>query len=171
MRPSHALLRLPAGRGSAADLRELARAHKPARLAEHRSRSYCGSLALIAWHAGPLGVDLERVQATDASFTESICTPAELALFGDRLGDPDFAIALWSGKEALAKALGDAVAYDPRRLESPLGWSNGVCGAWSAVQFAPVAGHVAWIVWASGAQNSSASDLSADSTRLLAGRR
>ena len=32
--------------------------------------------------------------------------------------------SLWSGKEALAKALGDALRYDPRRLESPAGMAR-----------------------------------------------
>ena len=171
MPPSHALLSLPEGPGSEADLRRLARSHPAARLARHRSRSYSGSLALVAWHAGPLGVDLERVQPTDSDFAESICTPSELELFGGRIAEPGFAISLWASKEALAKALGDAVAYDPRRLESPLGWSDGVCGPWQALEFSPAAEHVAWLVWTSGAQNSSDSALSADSTRLLAGRR
>jgi phosphopantetheinyl transferase len=118
-----------------------------------------------------LGVDLERVQPTDSAFAESICTPAERSRFGPRLDDPTFVISLWASKEALAKALGDAVAYDPRRLESPLGWSGGSAGRWRAAELRPAPQYVAWMVWSETAQNSAASAASAESTRLFAGRR
>jgi len=162
LRPNLELLQLPRG-SSAAELRTRARAHPRACQAPHISRSYCGSLGLVAWGATPLGVDLERVQETDAGvpaptctteFAASICTPQELARFGGRLDEARFAISLWSSKEALAKALGNPVAYDPRRLESPLGWRDGVSGRWRAQQLEPAPGHVGWLVWSVDAHSS-----------------
>jgi phosphopantetheinyl transferase len=106
------------------------------------SRSYSHLYALVAWHDGPVGVDIERVVSCDARFAESITTPAERVPRTDRE-----IISLWSGKEALAKALGDAVDYDPRRLESPAGWRNGVSGAWHAAAIDVPAGYCAWMCW------------------------
>jgi hypothetical protein len=63
------------------------------------------------------------------------------------LADPGFVTSLWSSKEALAKALGDALAYDPRRLESPLNWEDGAAGRWRARELTPEPGYVAWLVW------------------------
>lgn len=145
--PAYELLRASAPAGADALLRTLARGHEAARTARYSSRSYRVPLALVAWGDTPLGVDLERVQPCGRAFAQSICTPAELARFNERLDDDRFVISLWSGKEALAKALGDAVIYDPRRLESPLGWDGGAAGRWRAREFEPAAGHVAWLVW------------------------
>jgi hypothetical protein len=106
------------------------------------SRSYCPPFALVAWHDGPVGVDIERIVDCDARFAESITTPDE------RVPDTDREIiSLWSGKEALAKALGDAVDYDPRRLEAPGGWRNGVSGAWHASALPLPDGYCGWVCW------------------------
>ncbi len=111
------------------------------------SRSYRLPLALVAWGNTRLGVDLERVEATERDFAESICTPDELAAFGERLDDATFVSSLWASKEALAKALGDPLGYDPRRLASPLGWVQERAGSWQAREFSPAPEHVAWVVW------------------------
>src|SRR5579884_29958 len=92
------------------------------------SRSYCHPYALIAWHDGPVGVDIERVVACPEELSDAIATPGEKA--SGRWRSDDELISLWSSKEALSKALGDALDYDPRRLESPAGWRGGVCGRW-----------------------------------------
>ncbi len=125
----------------------MARAHWRARGAPFVSRSYAPPLALVAWHTTPVGVDLERVSASDRAFAESICTPTELGLFADSLDDGRFVTSLWASKEALAKALGDPLAYDPRRLQSPLTWSDGRAGSWSASELQVAPEHVAWVVW------------------------
>lgn len=171
MAPSHELLWLTGDDPGGAGLRALTRAHPQAARARHVSRSYCAPLALVAWHDAPLGVDLERVAPTDRIFAESICTPGELARFEAQLDDDAFVTSLWVSKEALAKALGDAVAYDPRRLESPVGWWRGAAGAWRAREFIPAPGHVAWLVWADAPQKSPESAVSAESRRRPAGRR
>jgi hypothetical protein len=106
------------------------------------SRSYCPPYAVVAFHDGPVGVDIERVVACDARFAESITTPAEPVPRTDAE-----TVSAWSGKEALAKALGDAVEYDPRRLEAPGGWRNGVSGAWRAASLPLPDGYVGWLCW------------------------
>jgi hypothetical protein len=115
--------------------------------ATHSSRSYRLPLALLAWHSAPVGVDIERLTRCDDAFAESIQTPRErdtLRVQGDR--HLHFT-SLWSGKEALSKALGDALAYDPRRLEGPLGWPDGRSGPWRAAPLEVDSGHVAWACW------------------------
>ncbi len=111
------------------------------------TRSYRYPYALVAWHTGPVGIDIERLEACDPAFVESICTPSEMSSRPTGVdGDAD-GISLWRGKEALSKALGDALSYDPRRLESPLSWRDGRCGAWRAASLPAPAGHVAWLCW------------------------
>jgi hypothetical protein len=109
------------------------------------SRSYCHPYALVGWHAGPIGVDIERISDCPKNFSRAICTPAELDS-GRWTTDRDL-ISLWSSKEALAKALGDALDYDPRRLESPAGWPDGVCGAWRTATLPAPDGYRAWVCW------------------------
>jgi len=148
--PCHELISLAhagSGAASAERLRAIARAHRPSRLAPFASRSYAPPLALVAWHTTPVGVDLEPVGAADRRFAESICTPTELGMFADALADGRFVTSLWASKEALAKALGDPLAYDPRRLESPLTWIDGGAGGWRAGELQVAPGHVAWLVW------------------------
>jgi len=109
------------------------------------SRSYCHPYALIGWHTGPVGVDIERVVPCDDQFARSICTPWEEA--HSPLGADRDIVSLWSSKEALAKALGDAVQYDPRRLGSPAGWVDGAAGPWRAVTLAGPEDYCAWVCW------------------------
>jgi 4'-phosphopantetheinyl transferase superfamily len=114
--------------------------------ATHSSRSYRLPLALLAWHGAPVGVDVERVERCERAFAEAIQTPRErtLAVSGDR--DRHFS-SLWSSKEALSKALGDPLAYDPRRLEGPGSWPQGRSGPWRAAPLAVGERHVAWVCW------------------------
>ena len=109
------------------------------------SRSYCHPYALVGWHTEQIGVDVERVVTCPAEFAPSISTPAEEA----RHDGPPTArsISLWSSKEALSKALGDALNYDPRRLESPAGWPGGICGPWRAATLALPDGYCGWVCW------------------------
>lgn len=109
------------------------------------SRSYCHPYALVGWHAGPIGVDIERVVACDEQFARSICTPTEMAR--TPWASHREIVSLWSGKEALAKALGDALDYDPRRLESPAGWPGGGCGSWRTATLPAPDEYCAWVCW------------------------
>ena len=111
------------------------------------SRSYRYPYALVAWHDAPVGIDIERIEPCAPAFAESICTPAERA-------DPAFhtlntsdIISIWCSKEALAKALGDATQYDPRRLESPIRWVHGQTGPWHAAPLTAPENHTVWLCW------------------------
>jgi hypothetical protein len=130
-------------------LREYARRLSADAGAPSASRSYCFPFALIASHTAAVGVDIERVERCDRAFADSIRTPAELAAGWPREGDPDrFFTSLWSSKEALSKALGDALAYDPRQLEGPGSWPDGSSGPWRASSLdVGEGGHVAWLCW------------------------
>jgi 4'-phosphopantetheinyl transferase superfamily protein len=101
------------------------------------SRSYCHPYALIGFHDGPIGVDIERVVPCDTRFAESITTPDEPVPTTD-----EEIISLWSAKEALAKALGDAVDYDPRRLPAP---HDG--DVWRAWELPLPNGYRGWACW------------------------
>jgi phosphopantetheinyl transferase len=147
--PSWELLRASRAPLPERALHELARGHPGAQKAAYVSRSYRSPFAIVAWHHSPVGVDIERIQSLGREFARSICTPAELEdeQLVASLGDDAMVASMWSGKEALAKALGDAVNYDPRRLDSPLIWPEGARGSWRAEQLAAPDGHVAWLVW------------------------
>lgn len=128
-------------------LREHARAVCARAQTAFASRSYRFPFAAIALHDAPVGVDIERAGPHDDVFAESIGTPAERAA-GLPAEDRDRHIAsLWCSKEALSKALGDPLAYDPRRLEAPLAWPDGESGRWRAAEIDAPAGHVAWVCW------------------------
>ncbi len=130
-----------------AGLRAWARALTPDRPASHTVRSYRYPYALVAWHSEPVGVDIERVEPCDAAFADVICTPTERR-DARVTADPDlFLSSLWSSKEALAKALGDALRYDPSRLDSPMRWPDLRSGPWNAAALQTVPGHVAWLCW------------------------
>jgi hypothetical protein len=130
-------------------LRDLARALTAASGAAFATRSYRHPYALVAWHSLPVGADLERIEACDGAFAESIRTPAERAAAGGHALSEAQIASLWCSKEALAKALGDARRYDPRRLESPMGWPDGSAGPWRAAPVPVARGHVAWLCWRS----------------------
>jgi len=130
-----------------AGLRWLAREWPAARGAAHTSRSYAFPYALVGWNSGPIGVDIERIVPCDERFARSICTPAEAEAMPWTIDRQ--IISLWSSKEALAKALGDALRYDPRRLESPASWADGASGPWRARAVPAPDGYVAWVCWRS----------------------
>jgi hypothetical protein len=109
------------------------------------SRAYCFPLALVATHQLRVGTDIERVDRLTAFDAPAILSPAERARYLE-LTDEQVG-AIWSGKEALAKALGDALDYEPRRLESPWFWREGRSGRFSAKSFSVNATCCAWVVW------------------------
>jgi len=132
-----------------AGLRERARRMSAERGAPYVSRSYRYPFALIGWHDSELGIDVERIGPCDQAFADLICTPTERA---DRavIDDPDrYLTSLWCAKEALAKVLGDAVLYEPARLESPVVWPNQRAGIWRAAQLIVSDSYLAWLCWRS----------------------
>jgi 4'-phosphopantetheinyl transferase superfamily len=136
-----------AGARDEASLRELARTGSTEAGAPFTSRSYHFPFALVAAHSAAVGVDIERVEPCDAAFADSIRTPAELSAGPPREDHDRYFTSLWSSKEALAKALGDALAYDPRRLEGPGAWPDGRSGPWSARALELGPEHVGWVCW------------------------
>jgi hypothetical protein len=118
--------------------------------APYTSRSYRYPYALVAWHSQPVGTDIERIGPCDDAFAELVCTPSERPGQAGLLDRDRYLTSLWSGKEALAKALGDALAYEPSRLASPAGWPLGRAGPWRAEELGAPPGHVAWLCWRSG---------------------
>ncbi|MGA2010395.1 MAG: 4'-phosphopantetheinyl transferase superfamily protein [Solirubrobacteraceae bacterium] len=130
-----------------AGLRAWARERTSAAGLPHGSRSYRFPYALAVSHDARVGIDIERVEPADRRFLASISTPIELATVVADAGLDAYATSLWSSKEALAKALGDALRYDPRRLRSPIDWPGGRAGAWRASILAAPPGHVAWLCW------------------------
>jgi len=150
-------VRLLDARGSGLDepaLREWARELSADAGARYCSRSYREPYGLVAWHDQPVGVDIERIEPFDQLFLESISTPAELKLPFEKVRADEYSASLWSSKEALAKALGDALAYDPRRLDSPISWPDGRSVPWRALSLPAPSGHVAWLCWRSTATQS-----------------
>ncbi|WP_157260738.1 4'-phosphopantetheinyl transferase family protein [Patulibacter minatonensis] len=136
-----------------AGLRTLARATGPDAGDLQVCRTYRYPFALVTWHEGRVGVDLERVIPYDRQFADAILTPDERvtgAVPSSRAERDRWCTAQWSGKEALSKALGDALLYDPRRLEGPAGWRDGRSGPWRATELTVPAGHVGWLVWWAG---------------------
>jgi hypothetical protein len=111
------------------------------------SRSYRHPFALVAFHETQVGVDLERVEELDARFAAVVCTPAERERFAAGDVPAGWLSDLWCSKEALAKALGDALRYDPARLDAPMAWPDGRAGPWRARRLAMPVGHVGWVCW------------------------
>ena len=105
------------------------------------SRSYRDGYGLLAAAPVRVGVDIEHVDESVTS--DAVLTPIE----AKRTEGAAHWCAWWSAKEALAKALGDAKNYDPRRLESPALWPNAGTGRWRTQQLRVPAGYVAWVVW------------------------
>lgn len=130
-------------------LRAWARDRAAGAAAAYSSRSYRYPYALVAWHDEPVGVDIERIEPFDEDFLESICTPSERSLRLDPAEHDARVAALWCSKEALTKALGDAVRYDPRRVGSPIFWADGRSGPWRAAPLSAPSGHTAWLCWRS----------------------
>lgn len=128
------------------ELRARAREHADGG-APYSSRSYRHPYALVALHHEPVGVDIERIEPFEHDFLASICTPSELSLCAARKDDDAYIGDLWCSKEALTKALGDAVRYDPRRISSPKFWPGGRSGPWRAAPLAAPSGHTAWLCW------------------------
>jgi hypothetical protein len=131
-----------------AGLRAVARNLTDDAAAAYATRSYRFPWALVAWHDAPVGVDVERVGHVERSFAESIATPRERTELAGVTDLDRWATDLWSSKEALAKALDDAVLYDPRRLDAPARWPGLRSGRWQAARIATLPpGHVGWLCW------------------------
>ena len=126
----------------------------------HWSRSYSGDVALIAGWRERVGVDVEvlggRIEPTwsldNADYRATMMTPEERErpLTLDPGAARQGAISLWCSKEALAKALGTPLEWEPSRLGGPALWPSRHQGRWRATYLD--ADHVAtdalaWVVF------------------------
>ena len=129
------------------ELRLIARTLSTTCGSEYVSRSYSFPYALVAIHDRAVGVDVERVSTCNSLFADLICTREERVEVACE-SDPDRLLtSLWSSKEALAKGLGDALQYEPSRLEAPARWPESRAGAWSCEEVIIDSAHVAWVCW------------------------
>lgn len=95
--------------------------------ASHISRTYSGDMAAVAVGRSRVGIDVELLGAiaeqrwtSPQAFATTILCPHERAGFEILPPRRRFSMSsLWASKESLAKALGDARAYEPSRLETP----------------------------------------------------
>ncbi len=130
-------------------LREWAHALTAGSRAPYVSRSYRYPYALVGWHREPVGVDIERVSPCDTAFADLICTPAERSDATCATDSDSYLTSLWCAKEALAKTLGNALCYEPSRLESPARWPQQRAGPLRAARLSVAVDHVAWVCWRS----------------------
>jgi 4'-phosphopantetheinyl transferase len=122
---AHALLRLllsertglpPAGHVLVRRCTTCGEAHGKPRLQHpslHVSLAHVpGAVAVAITDAGPVGVDLERVEATGFDgFDDVVLAPGETA------STPAERARLWTRKEAVLKATGDGLTRDPRTVD------------------------------------------------------
>ena len=83
----------------------------------HFSIAHSGARAVCAVSDVPVGCDLERERPLKRDISRRICTAAERAAI---CSDADV-FALWTGKEALAKAVGLGLRLPLSRIEVGLG--------------------------------------------------
>jgi 4'-phosphopantetheinyl transferase len=77
-------------------------------------RAFCA----LAAGAGPIGADIERVEARGPAFAADYFTPAELALLGTAPAESYDAVAtaIWSAKEAALKLSRHGLSVDTRAV-------------------------------------------------------
>lgn len=79
-------------------------------------------IAVAASYDGPIGMDLEAVRARDvAALAGRWFTPRELEWMGRQGDELGAFLRLWTGKEAVGKALGVGLGEAGLRREMPLG--------------------------------------------------
>jgi phosphopantetheinyl transferase len=108
----------------------------------HRSRSHSGNFTIEITASVRCGVDLEAARDADESwsiespmFQKAILAHGEYeqVLQSRHVMHPYLETLIWSSKEALSKALGDATNYEPSQFASPLTWPDGKSARWQAL--------------------------------------
>jgi 4'-phosphopantetheinyl transferase len=107
--------------------------------------SHTGSLALIALARGfEVGVDVERLDRRSSAVSRTL-TAAEAAALAATGGDRHVELLrVWCRKEALAKAIGGGLGWEPRRFDTT------APGAFTLTDLAVRPGHVAALAVAGG---------------------
>jgi 4'-phosphopantetheinyl transferase len=106
--------------------------------------SHSGELAVVALAEGfEVGIDVERLDRRSRA-VERTLTPAERAAL-DGAADRHVALLrVWCRKEALAKAIGGGLGWEPLRFDTT------DPGAFTLADVAVAPGHVAALAWAGG---------------------
>ena len=123
------------------------------------SKSHSRGLTVVLQSNHPCGVDLESLDSeiepwlfADQRFQDFVLAPGEAqAIKASKYAEHGFlATVVWSSKEALAKALGDARKYSPSRLRSPISWESEPVQNWEAefieIEFADHSRFCIWVV-------------------------
>lgn len=109
------------------------------------SRSYAVGVAVVAGWVARVGVDVEWVEADGEHkwprkdiAAGVLLTASETSAFDDAeaRGCAPTLTDVWSSKEALAKALGSPIDYDPARLDAPALWPGESLGRWRSRRIA-----------------------------------
>mgnify|MGYP000246338021 CR=1 FL=1 len=121
------------------------------------SRSYWADYSITVSNSQRCGIDMESSSSAQLNwsinnpiFQDSMLAPGEL----DRIKKskywklPNLERNIWSSKEALAKALGEAKNYQPNKLYSPILWETNPAMGWHAsFREFTVEGCVPLLVW------------------------
>ena len=105
------------------------------------SRSYCANFSITVTNSKRCGIDMESISGTQPDwninnplFQDSMLAPGELERIkqSSYWEQPNLEQNIWSSKEALAKALGEAKNYQPNKIYSPLTWKTNPTIGWNA---------------------------------------
>ncbi len=106
--------------------------------------SHTAELAVIALADGfEVGVDVERLDRSSRA-VERTLTAGERAALEDVADRHAALLRTWCGKEALAKAIGGGLGWEPLRFDTT------DPGAYALADLAVAEGHVAVLAWAGG---------------------
>lgn len=120
---SHAALRLVLGKftgrhPSEIDFRTNAWGRPEIEGGPHFSLTHCDEFAAIAIsNSAPVGVDIEDTSTNiDADTLRSVMSADEILCLESNKPENDSLLRLWARKEAILKAFGRGLSYDPRQL-------------------------------------------------------
>lgn len=135
----------------------------------HWSRSYSKNWGVAAGWSSRVGIDIEVFDhdCDDAMWPGSLKDFAAGLLPSDEHGN-FFSLhgtsikysksSIWSSKEALAKALGDALLYDPKKLTTPALCEHDIAQKWKSKFYSKLIGNskilVCWVVFENFESNS-----------------
>lgn len=109
----------------------------------HFSLSRSGDMALFAFAAAPVGIDVEQVQqrshTDDVAWTLHPRERAELTMVEDRLA----VLRCWTRKEAYLKGTGEALCGNPALHYVGAGREPAVVHGWSIVDITSIPGYTA----------------------------
>ena len=105
------------------------------------SRSYCADYSIQVSSSRRCGIDMETKSIAQPDwkidnplFQAAMLAPGELERIekSEYWELPNLEQNIWSSKEALAKALGEAKNYQPNKIYSPITWERNPVFGWRA---------------------------------------